>query len=121
MKSAKISRKSKINGKGESSVVYYGIASFYADKFTGRKTATGASYSHKGNTAACNILPLGTWIQVTNLKNGRSLIVQVNDRLNVKNKRLVDMSKSGAEALGYVESGVTRVKLEVLENKKSKL
>lgn len=121
MKSAKIARKNKTDSKGVSSVVYYGIASYYADKFKGRKTATGSSYSHKGNTAACNILPLGTWVQVTNLSNGRSLIVQVNDRMNPKNKRLVDMTKSGAEALGYVESGVTRVKLEVLENKKSKL
>jgi rare lipoprotein A len=47
--------------------------------------------------------------------------VQVNDRLHPKNKRLVDMTKSGAEALGYVENGVARVKLEVLANKKSKL
>jgi rare lipoprotein A len=121
MKSAKISRKKKVNSDGESTVVYYGIASYYANKFTGRKTATGASYSHNGNTAACNILPLGTWVQVTNLSNGRSLIVQVNDRQHPKNKRLVDMTKSGAEALGYVESGVARVKLEVLANKKSKL
>ncbi|HVG14978.1 MAG TPA: septal ring lytic transglycosylase RlpA family protein [Chitinophagaceae bacterium] len=121
MKSAKITRKNKVDSEGDSSVVYYGIASYYADKFTGRKTATGASYSHSGNTAACNILPLGTWVQVTNLSNGRSLIVQVNDRLHPKNKRLVDMTKSGAEALGYVENGVARVKLEVLANKKSKL
>lgn len=121
MKSAKIFRENKISSHGDSSFVYYGIASYYADKFTGRKTATGASYSHAGNTAACNILPLGTWIQVTNLVNGRSLIVQVNDRLNPKNKRLVDLTKSGAEVLGYIESGVTRVKLEILANKKSKL
>ncbi len=98
----------------------FGIASYYADKFIGRKTATGAIYSHAKATAACNILPLGTWIRVTNLKNKRSVIVQVNDRLHPKNKRIVDMSRSGAEKLGYIGRGLTQVKVEVVEKKKAK-
>ncbi len=61
---------------------HFGIASYYADKFIGRKTATGAIYRHAKATAACNILPLGTWIRVTNLRNKKSVIVQVNDRLS---------------------------------------
>lgn len=96
---------------------FFGIASYYADKFIGRKTANGAIYSHAKATAACNILPLGTWIRVTNLRNKKSVIVQVNDRLHPKNKRIVDMSRSGAEKLGYIGRGLTQVKVEVVERK----
>jgi rare lipoprotein A len=116
----KVVKKKEANDKGDSSIVYYGVASYYADKFKGRETATGASYSHKGQTAACNVLPLGTWIRVTNLANDKSVIVQVNDRLHAKNNRLVDMTKSGAEKLGYTKKGLARVKVEVLGKKKPK-
>ncbi len=67
--------------------VLFGIASFYADKFNGRKTATGDIYSHNKMTAACNLLPLGSWIRVTNLRNKRSVIVRVNDRLHPKKQK----------------------------------
>ena len=72
-------------------------------------------------TAACNVLPLGTWIKITNLKNNKMIVVQVNDRLHSKNNRLVDISKTGAEKLGYIKNGLTRVKVEVLGKKKPKL
>lgn len=91
-----------------------GVASYYADKFIGRKTASGESYLHKQLSAACNILPLGTWVKVTNLKNMRSVIVQINDRLHKQNKRIVDLSFAGAQMLGYIKNGLTDVKLEVL-------
>jgi rare lipoprotein A len=97
----------------------YGVASYYADKFNGRQTATGAIYSHWKMTAACNKLPLNTWIRVTNLRNKRSVIVQVNDRLHPKNPRLVDMSRMAAEKLGYTGRGLTQVKVEVLVRKSS--
>lgn len=100
--------------------VLYGTASYYADKFNGRKTANGQTYSHNKLTAACNVLPLGTWIRVTNLRNNKSVIVQVNDRLHPKNKRIVDMSKLGAQKLGYVKRGLTQVKVEVLGRAKKK-
>jgi rare lipoprotein A len=95
--------------------VYYGIASYYADKFNGRPTANGEIYSHKKLTAACNILPLGTWIRVTNLKNNKSVIVKTNDRLHPRMKRIVDLSKSAAEKLAYTGRGLTQVKVEVIE------
>ena len=98
--------------------ILYGIASFYADKFIGRKTANGEIYSHDKLTAACNVLPLGTWIRVTNQKNKRHVLVRVTDRLHPKNKRLVDMSKIAAQKLGYVRSGLAQVKVEVLGKKK---
>jgi rare lipoprotein A len=97
---------------------YYGTASYYADKFTGRKTATGDIYSHDKLTAACNVLALGSWIRVTNLQNNKTVIVQVNDRLHPKNQRIVDLSKMAAEKLGYIGRGLTQVKIEVLGRKK---
>jgi rare lipoprotein A len=120
MQKAKVTRQNEPDGKGDSSIVYYGVASYYADKFTGRKTATGASYSHEGKTAACNVLPLGTWIRVTNLKNNKKIVLQINDRLHAKNNRLVDLTKSAAGKLGYIKSGLARVKVEVLGKKKPK-
>jgi rare lipoprotein A len=94
----------------------YGTASFYAKKFNGRKTANGDIYNSTKYTAACNVLPLNTWIKVTNLKNNKSVIVVINDRLHAKSKRLVDLSKNAAQKLGYVGRGLTRVKVEVLNN-----
>lgn len=95
-------------------VIKYGLASFYAQKFNGRQTANGNIFSSLKYTAACNVLPLGTWVKVTNVKNDKSIIVYINDRLHPKNKRLIDLSKTAAEKLGYISSGVTKVKVEVL-------
>lgn len=101
-------------------VIKYGIASFYANKFNGRKTANGNIYNSKKYTAACNVLPLGIWVKVTNLKNDKSVIVYINDRLHHKNNRLVDLSKAAAEKLGFVSRGLTKVKVEVLGKLKRK-
>lgn len=94
---------------------FYGIASYYADKFNGRPTASGEIYSHQKLTAACNILPLGTWVKVTNLRNNKFVIVKTNDRLHPRMKRIVDLSKSAAQALAYTGRGLTQVKVEVIE------
>ena len=94
----------------------YGTASFYANKFQGRKTATGETYLHELYTAACNLFPLNTWIKITNLSNNTSIVARINDRMHPKNKRLVDLSKSAAKELGYVASGLADVKVEVLKN-----
>jgi rare lipoprotein A len=96
----------------------YGTASYYADKFEGRQTANGEIFSQNKMTAACNVLPFGTWIKVTNLRNGRSVIVKVNDRLHYKMKRVVDLSKVAARQIGYAGGGLTRVKVEPLGRKK---
>jgi len=111
------SKKSPAKEKSHKKIVTrYGIASFYANKFHGRKTANGEIYRSEKYTAACNVFPLNTWIKVTNLKNHKSVIVKINDRMNPKNKRLVDLSKSAAKKLGYFSRGLTRVKVEVLNN-----
>jgi len=97
--------------------VIYGIASYYANKFHGRKTANGEIFSQQKFTCACNVLPLGTWVRVTNLRNGRSVVVKTNDRLHPKVKRVVDLTRAAAEKLGFISRGLTRVKVEVLGRK----
>jgi rare lipoprotein A len=98
--------------------ILYGTASFYSNSFNGKKTANGEIYSQKKMTAACNVLPLGTWIRVTNLRNGKSVLVKTNDRLHTRMKRVVDLSRAAAEKLNYIKSGLTRVKVEVIGKKK---
>lgn len=108
-----LTQKKKNNPK-----VIYGTASYYSAKFHGRKTASGEIFNHQKMTAACNVLPLGTWIRVTNLRNGRSVIVKVNDRLHPKMKRVVDLTRAAATKLNFIRAGLTRVKVEVLGKKK---
>ncbi|QPK61997.1 septal ring lytic transglycosylase RlpA family protein [Methylomonas sp. LL1] len=91
-----------------------GIASFYNDKYHGRATSSGEAYDKNDMTAAHNKLPLGTRLRVTNLKNNRSVIVRVNDRLAKSNTHLVDLSKKAAKELGFVHAGLTKVKIEIL-------
>ena len=97
--------------------VLYGMASFYSNKFNGRKTANGEIYSQKKLTCACNVLPLGTWIRVTNLRNNHTVDVKVNDRIHPKMRRVVDLTRAAAEKLDFIDQGLTRVKVEVLGRK----
>ena len=102
--------------KHSSSVIKYGTASFYAAKFNGRRTANGEIYNSKKYTAACNVLPFSTWIKVTNLRNKKSVIVRINDRMHPKNKRLIDLSGIAAKKINLSGRGLCRVKIEVLKN-----
>lgn len=92
-----------------------GIASFYSSNLDGTKTATGEIFRNKKMTAASNQFPLNTWVRVTNLKNGRSVIVRINDRMHPRMKakgRVVDLSRSAAQKLGFLKNGLTRVRVE---------
>jgi len=93
-----------------------GVASYYHTKFNGRPTASGDIYDETKMTAAHNRISFGTKIRVTNLRNKRSVIVTVNDRLHHRNTRLVDLSKAAAARLGYLARGLARVKVEVLSD-----
>jgi rare lipoprotein A len=97
--------------------IQVGIASYYADKFEGKRTSSGELYRKDQFSAAHNSLALGTWIRVTNLRNNKSVVVKVNDRLHYRNKRLVDLSRAAATQLGYVGKGLTKVRVEVLGKK----
>ena len=89
-----------------------GIASFYHDKFVGRKTSTGEVFSNNKFTAASNTLKLGTYAKVTNLKNGRYVYVKINDRMAKTNSRLIDLTKIAATRLNFTNQGLTQVKVE---------
>ena len=92
-----------------------GIASIYAQKFEGRTTASGESYSFRKATCAHLNLPFGALVKVTNLTNNQSIIVRVNDRGPFVPDRIIDLSRSAAEKLGFPSSGIAKVKIEVVE------
>jgi rare lipoprotein A len=92
-----------------------GVASYYADKFVGRKTASGEIFSQHKMTCAHNTLPLGTKVKVTNLKNGKSIVVRVNDRLHHRNPRIIDLPTGAAKKLGYTGSGIINVSVVVIK------
>ena len=104
----------KATGKSK---VQYGLASFYSNKFNGRKTASGELFSQQKLTAAHNTLALGTYVRVTNLRNGKAVVVKINDRLHHRNKRIIDLTRTAAARLGFINSGLTQVKIEVLGKK----
>jgi rare lipoprotein A len=91
-----------------------GYASYYAADFAGRRTASGERFDPRAFTAAHRDLPFGTRIRVTNLENGRSVTVRVNDRGPYVEGRIVDLSWAAAREIGMLRSGVTRVHLDVL-------
>ena len=93
----------------------FGIASYYADAFHGRKTASGELYHKDKLTAAHKTLPFGTIIKVTRLDNKSSVTVKVNDRGPYIKGRIVDLSKAAAKKLDLITDGKARVKIEVLE------
>lgn len=95
--------------------VQTGKASFYADRFEGTPTASGQKYSPGKLTAAHKTLPFGTRIKVTNLANDQSVEVVINDRGPYVGDRILDLSKSAAEKLGFVNQGIADVRLEVID------
>jgi rare lipoprotein A len=95
--------------------VQTGKASFYADKFEGSPTASGEKYRHNRMTAAHKSLPFGTKVKVTNVANNQTVEVVINDRGPYVENRVIDLSKSAAEKLGFVNQGLAEVKIEVID------
>lgn len=91
-----------------------GVASWYGKDFHGKATANGETYDMHALTAAHRVLPMNTRVKVTNLANGRNVVVRVNDRGPFVGGRIIDMSYAGAKALDMVGSGTTRVHLEAV-------
>ena len=96
-------------------LVETGIASWYGSEFHGRNTANGEPFSKDELTAAHRTLQMPSLVRVTNLENGRSIVVRVNDRGPFKRSRVIDLTERGADLLGYRGKGTAKVKLEVLE------
>ena len=91
-----------------------GIATWYGRKFHGRPTSSGERYDMYAMTAAHTILPIPSYARVTNLSNGRSIIVRVNDRGPFHPDRIIDLSYAAAYKLGYVNAGSARVEVEAI-------
>jgi rare lipoprotein A len=108
----------KANHKTVPVKVQYGVASYYANKFEGRKTYTDEIFTQEKLTGASNTLPMHTWVRVTNLHNHKTVIVRINDKMHPRNKRLIDLSRSAASRLGYTGHGLTRVRIDVLGKKR---
>jgi rare lipoprotein A len=89
-----------------------GIANFYSDKFQGRKTASGAIYDKNKLTAAHKTFPYGTKVRVTNLENGKSVVVIINDRMRSANPVVIDVTRRAAQDLGFTKAGKAKVKVE---------
>ncbi len=94
-----------------------GIASWYGPNFHGKKTANGETYDMNTLTAAHRTLPLPTFVRVTNLGNGRSLVLRVNDRGPFARERIIDISRRGAQLLGFQKQGTARVRVQILLDK----
>jgi len=94
-----------------------GIASWYGSKFHGRKTANGEIYNMNEVSAAHKTLPLPTLARVTNLENGRSLKLRINDRGPYAHGRIIDLSRRASQLLGFQKQGTARVRVTVLSNK----
>jgi rare lipoprotein A len=91
-----------------------GTASWYGSYFQGKTTASGEPYNMNDFTAAHPSLPLGTMVKVTNLRNGRSAVVRINDRGPVVDGRIIDVSYNVARALDFKSRGVQRVRLDLV-------
>lgn len=94
--------------------VQSGKASYYARKFQGRKTASGERYDRREMTAAHRRLPFGSIVRVTNLANGRAVLVRINDRGPWGRGRVIDISEAAAKEIDMIRAGVVRVKVEVM-------
>ena len=109
---------SSVPGRRESNWVGYtesGIASYYAAKFHSKKTASGELYDRAKKTAAHRKLPFGTIVKVTNTKNGKSVIVKINDRGPFVKGRIVDLSGSAFSSIAKLDAGVIEVIIEVIK------
>jgi len=91
-----------------------GTASWYGPGFHGRKTANGERFNSQALTAAHRYLPFGTQVRVTNLNNGRSVIVRINDRGPFIGNRIIDLSAGAARSIGMISSGLAPVRLDIL-------
>ena len=89
-----------------------GLASYYGDQFQGRVTANGERFDKRAMTAAHRTFPFGTRVRVTNLENGREVVVRINDRGPFVAGRIIDLSEAAAEKLGMIAAGVVRVRVE---------
>jgi len=99
--------------------IVLGTASYYSGRFEGIKTASGERFSNKAFTGASNSLKIGTWVKVTNIKNGKSVVVKINYKMHprmMRKGRVIDLTRAAAQKLQFLNKGLAKVKLEVIES-----
>ena len=101
-------------GQGSQKFTQTGMASYYAGKFNGRKTANGEIYDSKKLTAAHRTLKFGSMVKVTNLKNNKSVVVRINDRGPFAHSRIIDLSQVAAQEIDMLKSGTAKVSVELI-------
>lgn len=111
-----ITRNAQVSEKVTES--FTGTASYYADKFHGRKTANGETFNMNDLTAAHKTLPFGTIVKVTNLKNDKSVVLKINDRGPFVKDRIIDVSLAAAKELDMLGTGTAEVRIDVIGTKK---
>jgi len=92
-----------------------GTASWYGEQFQGKQTASGEPFDMRDFTAAHHTLPLGSYVKVTNLRNGKSVVVRINDRGPFVDDRILDVSYNAARALGFKERGLQTVRIDLYQ------
>jgi rare lipoprotein A len=107
-------KKTRKNARRAPRPYQVGTASWYGKDFEGKPTATGEPYDMHEFTAAHMTLPLGTWVKVTNLRNGNWVVVRINDRGPVVPGRIIDLSYGAARMLNFKSRGLTQVRLDII-------
>jgi rare lipoprotein A len=100
---------------GKALLTLEGVASYYSYGFDKKKTASGEIFDKDALTAAHREFPFGTVLRVTNLSNGKEVVVTVNDRGPVNKSRVIDLSEGAAREIGFLQDGTTKVRIEVLK------
>ena len=100
-------------GKAGSSLLS-GLASWYGEMWQGRQTASGELFDKDQMTACHRTLPFGTLVRVINLRNHRSVVVKINDRVNLSSRRVIDLSSAAAQKIGLLQAGLAPVRLEIV-------
>jgi len=117
-----VQTKSRVRNQADKPKPYQvGTASWYGENFQGKPTASGEPYDMHDMTAAHLTLPMGSYVRVTNLRNGRSVVVRVNDRGPIVPGRIIDVSYGAAQALQFRQRGLQRVRLDVVSRPQSSM
>ncbi len=107
----------KINLNGNTNPIQKGMASWYGNKFHGRKTASGKKFNMYELSVAHPSLPFNSWVKITHIETGQSVFAQVTDRGPYAKGRIIDLSKATAQAIGLLPKGVGLVEIQALPNK----
>ena len=113
--SATSGHKTQKTNSPKSKAYQVGTASWYGEQFQGKQTASGELFDMRDFTAAHPKLPLGTFVKVTNLRNGKAVVVRINDRGPVVDGRIIDLSYNAARILGFKERGLQTVRLDLYQ------